>query len=287
MLLDTAAHTAAMPTNTTRATAPIPPRPNDKRAELITPEIAAEIWNHNNTNRPFKRKTAVAYADLMRRGAWHFNGESIQIAIDGEVLNGQHRLWAIMTTGLPQWCMVVRGLPKAVFSTIDQGVKRTPGDVLSINGEKYAHSLAAALRVIFVIHCRQWKDMNEKVQPDQLLAMLAEFPETRRWLARYRNRRGLRQLFDSSLVGVATLFAKKFGDEVVDAFIEAVASGEGLSKGDPAYELRARGISNKAGSSRIAHDVMTAFMIKTMSAHIAGKRIGVLRMLPNEAMPLI
>lgn len=74
----------------------------------------------------------MQYARQMREGLWHFNAETIKFDVNGNLLDGQHRLMAIVKSGCAISCLVVRNLPSEVFSTIDRGTIRSYGDVFSI-----------------------------------------------------------------------------------------------------------------------------------------------------------
>ena len=83
----------------------------------------------------------------MTNGQWHFDGQTIKIASDGTLLDGQHRLQAIVQTGLTLDFFVARNIAKAAQHTMDTGKKRSLADALSIAGEKYATALSAATTI--------------------------------------------------------------------------------------------------------------------------------------------
>ena len=117
-------------------------------AVLVTPDMAKRWLDDNNSNNRNIRKAKVAeYAADMVAGRWEFNGETIQFDRGGMLLNGQHRLLAIVETGLSQTFLIVRGLDTSVQTTMDQGSRRTPQDQLQINGILTDSSVAAAIRV--------------------------------------------------------------------------------------------------------------------------------------------
>ena len=118
--------------------------------ELITPEIAEELLKKNPKNRPLKEDATRRYRREMERGKWQFNGESIKVCEDGSLMDGQHRLKAIIEFGAPQELVVVRNLQRKAFSTIDIGKKRSVQDMLAINGYQYYTQLSSAAKIIFM-----------------------------------------------------------------------------------------------------------------------------------------
>lgn len=72
----------------------------------ITPAKAEEILQNNHANRSISRKTVEAYARDIENGKWKANtGTAISISKNGELLDGQHRLMAIIASGIdvPMW----------------------------------------------------------------------------------------------------------------------------------------------------------------------------------------
>ena len=116
--------------------------------ELVTVELAI-LWleKYNTHNRTVSGKRVSEYANDMKAGRWHFNGESIQFDWNGIMLNGQHRLRAIVESGCPQKFVIVRGLNPAVQLTMDQGTRRSPADQLLVAGLPMSKTSAAAIRV--------------------------------------------------------------------------------------------------------------------------------------------
>lgn len=111
--------------------------------ETITPEIAREWleWtaqciaeNTGQRNRPIKSKLIAFLSDEIKGGRWRLNGESIVLDMDDMVIDGQHRLLAIIRSGITVQSVVVRGVDKSLFATIDSGVRRTAADTLACDG---------------------------------------------------------------------------------------------------------------------------------------------------------
>ena len=113
----------------------------------ITHALIYESRNHNakdrrkddgreQGNRPLRTSCIERYADIIKRGQWELNGETIKFDTSGTLLDGQHRLSAVILAGMPIKSYVIRDLPRKVFDTLDTGKGRTGADVLSLRGEK-------------------------------------------------------------------------------------------------------------------------------------------------------
>ena len=77
--------------------------------ETITPQLAKDILANNNLNRNINATIVGHYADAISRGQWELNGEAIKIAHDGRLLDGQHRLMAVIKSDTPITTLVIRG----------------------------------------------------------------------------------------------------------------------------------------------------------------------------------
>lgn len=117
------------------------------KVELITPEIARFYLTQNCGNRKVSKYMVNIYSEAMKRGEWMLNGESIKFDVDGNLIDGQHRLYALIEANMSLELLVVRGLQKSAFKTLDVGKKRTVGDCMSIEGIANYNTVAAIVRM--------------------------------------------------------------------------------------------------------------------------------------------
>lgn len=102
--------------------------------ETITPEKAQEILDKNiKINRKVRSHSVEVYAQMMKQGNWQLTHQGIAISDNGELLDGQHRLMAIIKSGVTLEMMVARGLHDQKFNVFDRGIKRNDADVLGID----------------------------------------------------------------------------------------------------------------------------------------------------------
>lgn len=121
-------------------------------AEIITPEIATEMMTHNTSNRRLDDNRIQINARTIKELRWWLNGESIIFSKDGTLIDGQHRLTAIIKAGIPIASVVVRNVDYDAFSTIDSGKSRQASDVLCIQGVTNATKKAACIRRYQALH---------------------------------------------------------------------------------------------------------------------------------------
>lgn len=119
--------------------------------KTITPEEAKNLLIKNKKNRPLNDRTVSYYADQMKRGKWKLNGEGLQFGEGGALINGQHRLQAVIKAGVPIDFLIVYNVPDEAFTTFDQQRTRTAGDIFSLEGIKKAAVVSSmATKVVYL-----------------------------------------------------------------------------------------------------------------------------------------
>lgn len=115
--------------------------------ETVTPEIASQLLDDMGGNRRLSDDRVEAYARDMSEGRWIPLASMIVIDEDGLLLDGQHRLAAVLQSGLSQMFIIRRGAPPSSISVIDSGRGRTAADTLRIEGHTYTSLITAAARL--------------------------------------------------------------------------------------------------------------------------------------------
>lgn len=92
----------------------------------LTPERAKALLNLNTNNfRNIDSHRVKKYSRAMKLGFWEENGEPIHVYEDGTLANGQHRLHAVVDSGVTlENIVIVTGIKKSV-TTFDDGKIRT------------------------------------------------------------------------------------------------------------------------------------------------------------------
>lgn len=110
----------------------------------VGPETAKELLALNTKGqRSISKPNVERYGSDMITHDWHINGDTIKISSDNELLDGQHRLSAIIESEEPQVLLVVHGIDKEAMATIDAGRKRTFSDQLRMEGVRNHATVAA------------------------------------------------------------------------------------------------------------------------------------------------
>lgn len=248
------------------------------KVETIHPKVAlGYLENNQATNyRPRRPHVVARYAKDMKAGRWQLNGEAIKFN-GRDILDGQHRLAAIVEAGVPIATMVVRGLrPDAVF-TMDEGNRRNMADRLRYEGLDRNQSLMAALvSSAFQYEMGHWSwqcgivHMTHSEQVDyyrQHKARLSEALEVTRPLAA-KHVRTIR--VPVATVGFFGAHPSPVKSPLLESFTQSLASGVGIDPDDPILHLRQLVLTANRSSIRV--DMKRAWAVRAWNKAVEGKR---------------
>lgn len=134
----------------------------------VSPGDAEQMLEANEANRNMRARVVNAYARDMQADRWLTTGETIKIGRGGELLDGQHRLSAIIQSGKTQRLLIVRGLDPDTRAVIDTGAVRNGGDALRMAGMggNNPYALAAAARLLVLWESDRLTHMTSGTRAD-------------------------------------------------------------------------------------------------------------------------
>lgn len=259
----------------------------------VTPAIAANYLTHNVHNRNLRMDAVAQYATDMRNGDWRQDGSPIRFNENGDLDDGAHRLSAIIDADVTITMLVITGLPNGAQETMDQGIKRTLGDVLHLRGEVAANDLAALVRLVGAWDLAAQQNYNHFTHKRNLsvpgaLAVLEKYPELRTYVAEAPHLAKACGISRTTLGLSMFLF---YGLDPTDAayFFERLASAENHRAGEPIFALREaitnarRLVQGKRGA--LQPEWTTAITIKAWNAYRDGNDIQLLKWRRGGAKP--
>lgn len=251
---------------------------------LITPELAHEYLGQNTHNRALRHRVVSAYAADMANGDWLWNGESIKFAADGQLLDGQHRLAAIVEADVPVNMLVIRGLPNIAQETMDGGAKRKFSDVLKLRGESSYVTLAATVRAVAGWQLGHRGGAPGNLTNAQLLKTLEEFPWLRDGVTQI-NYVGIHSGLPASVAGLLWWLTVQIDAEDSDGFFRRLCSQENHKSTDPVFELRKCIANSSSVRGERSTRYLLAVSIKAWNKYRAGEPVGQLKFRPGGANP--
>jgi hypothetical protein len=99
----------------------------------LTPVLARLLLTRVGDNRKPKRGTIQRYAQMMTRRQWKLTHQGIGISTRFEVIDGQHRIYACIESGVTIEILIVRGVSQDAILVLDAGVGRTDTDSIRIH----------------------------------------------------------------------------------------------------------------------------------------------------------
>jgi hypothetical protein len=285
----------------------------------VTGRVARAMLEHNRWHKdnkkvdkhdPSNRKFSEPYHDglvaAVLAGDWQLTHQGVAFDTDGNLVDGQHRLFAIVTASgvdpnVAVDMMVTYHLAPGAFRAVDVGKKRTAGDVLSIAGEASTVQLAATTRLVINYD----RLLNGEVSGegiirrdqvptvDEVFHRLDDEPGIRDSVHKWAGTRSTTQaqrrfITPSALYATNYLFMRAGHTEaVVDEFWSGVFEGSNLIPNDARLALRNNLYNARVGRRKTISLVDVALAIKAFNAWVIGRPVHTLSWRNNEAMPTI
>jgi hypothetical protein len=234
----------------------------------ITPDLAREWTGLNTRNRPVRYTKVAQYARDMKAGNWVLNGESVKIAGDGTILDGQHRLYACIQADVPFETLVVRGLLLEAQDTIDTGMARKFADQLALRGEVNTPLLGAIAR--WALRWLRGVKMSGSTELDptheEMFAFLEADPRVREACSWAVAVKGRFRSVNGSVWGMAWLLFHGSDHVAAEVFLEKVLTGEDCPAGHPALAFRNRIWNAREAGERLTPYEQLAYLIIAWNA---------------------
>lgn len=255
----------------------------DATVELVTPKKALAWLENAAKNRNITDSVVRRYGADMLAGHWRLNGQGIIFDINGQLVDGRHRLTAIVATGCEVPLLVVRGAKPEAFETMDSGRGRTLANTLTIEGLKNSAATAATARLCWAFIA----GTNLKYSPSRsdLLHLIRLHPYIETCVANVANRDGFTKPMGVPKTALSALLVlandERKHDDKIDAFLHGFVTGENLAQGDARLTLR-RWLARMrqeagVGGTRIAEPFFAA-ATKAWSAFVADHELTQIRL---------
>lgn len=242
------------------------------KVETITPDDAARMLGTMVGNRSLRQTAVRRYAREMVAGKWLLNGEAIKIDRAGRLIDGQHRMSAVLVAKVPVQMHVVRGVDPDAMATLDTGVGRSFYDSRVIAGRSehrgcgpiarwwYQYALSSINGKAVATH----QELAAIVDAHPQILTSAEFIG-RLKVVRHRCTPGVQGF-------VHSYAAEKYDREMADTFMQDLNDGAGLAQTSPIFVLRRR-LVDDIGKNRLDPTYVLAITIKAWNAWINGDKL--------------
>ena len=234
--------------------------------EDISPEVATAILENKADNRKVNQATVDAYVADMEAGAWLPSHQGIAIDTAGLLIDGEHRMWAVIQSGVTVRMQVTRGLPPESRRAFDNGKVRKVYESLHFGGRQDIPRQAVSwLRVI----AQPVAGHSVKVSPARTLELWAVYGEAITWVLQ-NGPRG--RPYNRGPVMAALVLARHLRPEETAAFMEGYLRPERLSDGSPVLALRGYA-ADRASFPRESERVIFQKTLRAVHAFVRGETL--------------
>lgn len=200
-------------------------------------------------NRKISQVRVSRYARDLREGRWSRQFDPIRIGTDGVLLDGQHRLHAIVQSKVAIPMLVIWKLDRSVFSTLDAGRPRSVVDALCSKGTPDANRAAAIISKVITYRDSVGKSYLSQYQlsivsPAERIEVAQgieeEHPGRLHALTQFCHRLNTAGISGSPSIAAVILLRMDAHPELAARFGTEMEKGEGLMLGSASLALRNR-----------------------------------------------
>ena len=205
--------------------------------------MAKQLLTKNPNNRQVKNANVLFLVKEIKEGRWELNGEPIIIDSNGQIVDGQHRLWACVDSNTTISTLIVYGVSPSVINTIDTGTKRIAKDCLDMHNIANSTLAASTIKLINQFERGTYSDVgsfNRVMSNQQVIDFYYDNMnklENSISLANSLYKKCNRIISTSIISGLHFLFDKKSKSQA-EEFFNKLCTGIGLVDGSPITALR-------------------------------------------------
>jgi hypothetical protein len=279
----TTVHVPPAAVNSSGAWPPPPAMPTDLPAgvrctfEFILPDRATDLLARNINPRKMRQTRVDQYAREMKAGRWAPYTSAIMLDANGNLVDGQHRCAGSVEAGVGFWTLIIYGVDEPTVEALDQGLKRTVGDVLRGHGELNHLGLASTISMMWrwdrneiffsrtptIAETREWLDANPGIRAAVSHASSYTAPPLRMRI---------------TVIGALIYRTTIVDPEAAEDFRHKLLHGVNLGEDDAILRYRKWLMEKRISAyGRPSREMELALGVKTWNAHIQGKPLKALR----------
>lgn len=215
---------------------------------LITPEVAAELLALNfDRNRNVTPTAIKRYSRLICEDKWLL-AEPIKLSTDGRLIDGQHRLNAVISSGVAAPFIVVTGYPFESAQVLDQGRTRSAIQIGKIRGKEISGLEVSILRQIV----EMTSSSKFVFSAAEVNALCAIYEKPLKFACQYSDTRNAKK--NASVLSVVAMASTEENHERLEDFLRCFHGNRASSESDyAATDLRAwidKNVTKHSGSTR-------------------------------------
>lgn len=236
----------------------------ESKFEKIGPDKAYAYLETMTGNRNVRQRNIDYLAAQMKAGLWRRTHQGIAFDAEGHLIDGQHRMWAVIESGVTIETMVTRGVAAEDVAVVDGGLARDFNDVAHYSGWELDNNQATIAKILVLGPGLA----HRKIPPEVLVE----------WHGFYRDqvdfanklRLSCRPTTGKSItLFMAAAFARAYphvGPEMLARFGEVLKSGQITVEADrAAFVLRDAWLTSRLGKSATEQYLKTEAAIRAFA----------------------
>lgn len=248
----------------------------------VSPQLAEAWLRLNAQNRSITAARVDQYARDMKDGRWTLTHQAIGFDENGDLIDGQHRLAAVVQADVTVPMLVVWGMAKDSKANVDTGRARTAGDMLSIlDGVSNPHVVAsiAAFAVPWSLGRRIFHTYRPTHQ--EIREFVADPKNAQIFRAKEvagHARTHLAGMVGPRLIGFTYLTCARIDEDAADHFfVDQLIDQLGLQADDPAKVLYRRLFNDQEKRGGGADNAKAGLIFTAWNKFRDGEKINYLR----------
>jgi hypothetical protein len=253
---------------------------------IVSPEMA-DVWLKNKAvNRTVKQGRVDQYARDMVAGEWKLTGEPVKFDMSQKLIDGQHRLLAIIKADTSVALFVARNLPDDVQPYLDSGTARTAADELSMRGESDPMILAASARLGCIVD-NDWLYGGRKkgvVSKVEIYRWIEKHPEIRQSVFFVRHGNSLKAPLPPSVKCYSHFRFAAVDQDAADDFFDSLG-GLRFEPGSPIHALSSRIYQANVKRRKVEQIDWLSVLFRVWNAHRQGRELKMVQLKSPKIKP--
>lgn len=245
----------------------------------VTPALAKEWLSARNTNNRNKKPNYITtLSNAMKEGRWIYDGTPIKFDRNGVLSDGQHRLAAIVLSGVSVVLDVVFGLDPAARLVHDTGVPRSTADIVKLISTIPQHTTQTAW---FGTIYRIYRGFSARYDPSLVVSRYESWPSQMNWLV--NQHKGTPVGVRAASIWAAFSLAITVDEDATREFVSRYVAADKLSRKDPALALREYALTARGAGGAHVSERSFRLAANALYANANGRPVALLKM-SDEAM---
>lgn len=248
----------------------LPANQTERVTMRIGPDQAKALLDKlHPMQRSVTRRAVAEYAETMKAGLWTLSPHGIVIDSEGRLVDGQHRMLAVVKSGVTCEFDVCYLPPGASVRGIDRGRSRTLVNLAEMEGIMEKGSGSRLVPAARVLHCLSLDRVDDYDFESVMAKIMAKSGGDLRHAANILGRDA-----KSAFPIAAIAYALPVAPKLIEGIVRRVRDNDGLAKGSGAWHIQRILSDRKAFRAERAANLKNALRIlRALQAEMSGETL--------------